>query len=316
MKSLSELRQAVRRALRETVLTATAKTGTVTAGATATALTGTSTTFLTDYQVGDEIQVNSIIRTVRSIASNTSLTINKALGTAATTLAHYLVQRQGGWTDEELDDRLQDGVQWLEYMIVRHAPRVFTVPVTANLVAGADTIIVPTGLRRVDFVEIQPSGGTGLWTKLQEYLASSRAASGLAPWWGWSLYGANKTTGQPTAFSWRGADLIELNCYSSYSLTNGIQFWGTSGLTLGALESSTLQLAAATSTAIPDSGMLETALINETAGRAFALMDSGKARADAMRALAMDDVKNWVLAHGGRGGRSNGTQRVRITGGL
>jgi hypothetical protein len=62
--------------------------------------------------------------------------------------------------------------------------------------------------------------------------------------------------------------------------------------------------------------MLETALINETAGRAFALMDSGKARADAMRALAMDDVKNWVLAHGGRGGRSNGTQRVRITGGL
>jgi hypothetical protein len=69
----------------------TAGTGTVATNGTIT-LTGTSTTFINTFKVGDTITVSGeTVRTIATIASNTSLTVTVAFSTTASALTYTLV---------------------------------------------------------------------------------------------------------------------------------------------------------------------------------------------------------------------------------
>lgn len=68
-----------------------ARTGTAAVTAASKTVTGTTTEFTTELQVGDEIEINAEHRTVVAIASDTSLTVDRAFVNTASGKTCYLV---------------------------------------------------------------------------------------------------------------------------------------------------------------------------------------------------------------------------------
>ncbi len=312
MKTLSQLRWAVRGEVRERGATFQTQTGTVSAAADSVTVTGTGTLFLTEYAPGQELRVGGVVRTIIAVASDTSLTLHKALGAVASGAAHELVMRQGGWTDQDVDERINDELRHIESQLLRYAPGALAVPVLANLVAGEDLVSVPTGLRRVDLIEYQPAGSPDRWTALTELAPRGRFGAGVNAFYNGA---GTKSTGAPRGFTFRGAAQVELDVYAESTRTGALCFWGCSGLADLDADADTLALAADTDLDVPDAVSLEAALVYGAAARLLAMSETTLPRAAACKQMATEELRAWAQAHHGRGGRSNGVKRVRITGG-
>ena len=246
MKTLSELRWSVRQNLRETgQFISEAKTGTVTITADITApgyvVTGSGTLFLSEYQVGDEIQVNGIIRTIRSITSDTVLNVGVLWGSAAGGVAHYAITRQGGWTDETINDELNSHAAAIQNRLWREARVVLLGSVTANTVAGADIVTLPAAMLSFEVVEYRAST-TESYSKIGRLDISQKEDLGIPPWMYPVGAGAQKPTGRPTRFTVVSPTTIELNTYPDVSVSAGLRFYGAQRFSTLALDTDTLGL--------------------------------------------------------------------------
>jgi hypothetical protein len=252
--TLSELRVRVRLELREPARFRTLNTGTVAATSTGTTVTGTGTLFTTEYQVGDEIEIGGVVRTVRTVASDTSLTINKALGATASGASHYLVTRQGGWTDEEVDRALTDAGLRLQDQLRREAPLALYGSVTADVTAGVDTVSLPATLLAFEKVQYRAAS-------TEEYRDLGRVdILHKDQGWPWFLVGgypqqgtATKPTARPTVYTVVSASQIELNTLPEVSTTAGLRFYGTLAVTELSAETDTLS--------VPTSGGFDRVLV-------------------------------------------------------
>lgn len=244
MKTLAQLRWLVRGELRERGVFTDAKAGTVSvASTTATTVTGSGTAFTEEYQVGDELKIGSVIRTITGIASDTSLTVNKAYGVISASVAHYLVQRQGGWTDEDVDNAIEDARLTLQARLWREAPRALYGSAVANTVAGADTVTLPTGM--LAFEQVQYRGNTTEgYQPLQHVDVTLKNAVAAYPWWLINGSGGtpDKPTGRPSAYTVINSTTLELDTYPDVSTTNGLRFYGTQELSAMTADTDTLGL--------------------------------------------------------------------------
>ena len=243
-RTLAQLRWLVRGELRERGIFTDAKAGTVSvASTTATTVTGSGTAFTEEYQVGDEMKIAGVIRTITGIASDTSLTVNKAFGAISASVAHYLVQRQGGWTDEDVDNALEDSRLTLQNRLWREAPRALYGSAVANTVAGADTVTLPTGM--LAFEQVQYRGNTTEgYQPLRHIDVTLKNAGAAYPWWLINGSGGtpDKPTGRPVAYTVINATTLELDTYPDVSTTNGLRFYGTQEIAALAADTDTIGL--------------------------------------------------------------------------
>jgi hypothetical protein len=299
-KTLAELRWGVRANLREKALNLDAKTGTVTvASTTAVTVTGSGTLFLTEYQVGDEIQVAGVIRTVRSIASNLALTVHKAFGAASSAVAHYNVVRQGGWSDEEIDDELETARAVLEARIWREAPRALDGVVKANVVAGADTVTLPTGLLSFVVAEYRANSSEAyVPIPRLDVLLKDRGAA-----WPWPFSGgaAQKPTARPSAYTVISPTVVELDTYPDVSVTEGLRFYGPQRLSVLDDDADTLGL--------PEPTTWENVLMLMATERLLRMEQSEAVRAQTYAKMA-EDAFRVAAAPWQAGGRDSSVQNV------
>lgn len=235
MKTLAQLRWGVRKNLRETGQFASAAlAGTVTIVATldlpGQTVTGTGTVFTQAYQVGDEICVSNICRSIVQITSDTVLLVASPFGVAAAGAAHYLVQRQGGWTDDDINDELNAHRAHLQDMIWRDAKQaLYAGPITvdAAMGVGGDIVTIPVGLLSFDAVEYRQTSGEA-YVPLGRYDITQKDSSSVAPW----LYpiagagGVQKPTARPTFYTVIAPTTIELNTYPSVATVQGLRLYG------------------------------------------------------------------------------------------
>lgn len=243
-RTLAQLRWLVRGELRERGVFLETKEGTVSvATTTTTTVTGSGTAFTEDYQVGDEVKVSGVIRTITAIASDTSLTVNKAFGAISAAVAHAQVTRQGGWTDEDVDNAIEDARLTLQARLWREAPRALYGSATANTVAGADTVTLPTGM--LAFEQVQYRGNTTEgYQPLAHVDVTLKNAGAAYPWWLINGSGGtpDKPTGRPSAYTVINSTTLELDTYPDVSTTNGLRFYGTQELAALVADTDTLGL--------------------------------------------------------------------------
>jgi hypothetical protein len=228
MKTLAELRWAVRGELRERGFFPTPKTGTVTVDQNSKAVVGIGTYFSDEYQVGDEISIDGIVRTVRGIASATLLTVNKVFdsGAAHNNLPHFLVSRQGGWTDEDVDSAIVDALELLQNRLWREAPRALYGSIEADVEAGVDVVTLPSGLLAFEVGEHRQSASES-YCKLSKIDVLHKDPSNAWPWWLISGNGAvQKPVGRPGRYTVVSPSQIELDTFPDVSVSEGLRFYG------------------------------------------------------------------------------------------
>lgn len=246
MKTLAQLRWAIRKNLRETgQFLGAANAGTVSVGAASAAVVGVGTSFTTDYQIGDEIMVAGIARSIVAIISDVNIITAQVFGVTASTQSHYLVTRQGGWTDDDINDELNSHKATLQNRIWRDARKALYGSQLIDVVqgAGGDMITLPTAMLSIDVAEYRQSNGEA-FVPLGKYEISQKDSSSVAPW----LYpqagnaSVQKPTGRPTFYTVVSPSQIELNTYPAVATPQGLRLYGPQRFNDLILETDTLGL--------------------------------------------------------------------------
>ena len=202
----AQLRQAVRRNLREVERFRTALTGAFTVAKDSAAVTGAASLANDELQAGDELQLDDEIRQVIKADSATAVTVNTPYLAGHAGVTGYVISRRT-WTDEEVDEAVNGALADLHTLLLADAPAALLTRVTGNL-AASKTATVPTTLATVETVEVLGLAGTDVWTQLRGPLPLvSLQPSGPLPWW----YTQVSFTAAPTAYGWTGPSAIELN---------------------------------------------------------------------------------------------------------
>jgi hypothetical protein len=221
----AQLRQAVRRNLREVERFRTALTGTFTVVAASAAVTGASSLASDELQAGDELQLDDEIRQVIQADSATAVKVNTPFLSAHAGVTGYVLSRRT-WTDEEVDEAVNGALADLHTLLLADAPAALLTRVTGNL-ATSKTATMPTTLATVETVEVLGQAGTDVWTQLRGPLPLvALQPSGPLPWW----YTQTSFTAAPTAYGWVSPASIEMNSTPPVAITNGMRWTGAAAL--------------------------------------------------------------------------------------
>jgi hypothetical protein len=232
MKTLAELRLGVRRLLAEVRVPLETISGTASATAAASTVTGTSTLFMDEFNVGNEIRLDSEIREITAIASDTSLTVNRAWTATHTSATIYRVVRQ--WTDEFLLECIRKAQREVQDAAWNMAPKaLLQYPAfLANITAGTDIYELSANMLQITQLQVKDTSSYE-YRNVPEVTIWDKNRSN-SPWYVFSS-ATPKPTGNPTQYAVVGWGVesdgarnvtIEFDLKPVTSVTSGIRVYG------------------------------------------------------------------------------------------